>query len=52
MMNLGNISNFPNIPIFYVKILLDYIIHLSRAFSFLHQYDVVHGAFNLSRVIV
>jgi hypothetical protein len=51
-MNLGNISNFENIPIFYIKILLEYIIHISRAFSYLHHYNVVHGAFNLSRVVI
>lgn len=51
-MNLGNISNFENIPIFYVKILLEYIIHISRAFAYLHLYNVIHGAFNLSRVVI
>ena len=49
--NLGNLSGLPQIPSFYAKLLLEYIIHVSRAMYYAHKHNCVHGNFNLSKVI-
>ena len=49
--NLGNLSGLPQIPSFYAKLLLEYIIHVSRAMCYAHKHNCVHGNFNLSKVI-
>ena len=48
---LGNLSALPMIPIDYIKMLLAYIIQISRAFSHTHNNGLIHGNFNLSKVI-
>lgn len=49
--NLGNLSALPMIPKEYIKMILAYIIQISRAFSHTHQNGLIHGNFNLSKVI-
>lgn len=49
--NLGNLSGLPQIPRFYVALLLEYIIQVSRAMCYAHKHNCVHGNFNLSKVI-
>ena len=51
-MNLGNLSGLPKIPEFYMRCLLGFIIQISRAFSHCHKHNLVHGNFNLSKVLV
>ena len=48
---LGNLSALPMIPSDYIKMMLAYIIQISRAFSHTHFNGLIHGNFNLSKVI-
>lgn len=50
-MQLGNLSSLKQIPEYYVNCLLRFIIHVTRAFAHAHENNIVHGNFNLSRVI-
>ena len=50
-MDLGNLSALDKIPDYYVQMLLGYIIQISRAFAHTHSHGLVHGNFNLSKVI-
>lgn len=50
-MNLGNLSSLDKIPDYYVKMLLGYVIQISKAFAHTHSNGLVHGNFNLSKVI-
>lgn len=52
MMNLGNLSAMKQIPDFYVSFILRYIIQIARAFAHAHKNNLVHGVFNLSKVVV
>ena len=49
--NLGNLSELPTIPKYYQTFLLSFIIHISSAFSHVHKYDLIHGKFDLSKVV-
>ena len=51
-MNLGNLSAMKQIPDFYVSFILRYIIQIARAFAHAHKNNLVHGVFNLSKVVV
>ena len=51
-MNLGQLSGLRAIPEFYVRFLLGYIIQVSRAMAHAHRNGLVHGRFDLSRVLV
>ena len=50
-MQLGNLSSLKQIPEFYVNCVLKFIIHVTRAFAHAHENNIIHGNFNLSRVI-
>ena len=47
-----NFKEIQNVPHFYVKMLLTYIIQASKAFNHAHKYGLIHGNFNLSKVLV
>ena len=49
---LGNLSVVQVMPDFYCKMLLNFIIQISRALAFAHQHGVVHGNLDLSKVLV
>lgn len=49
---LENISALPSIPDQYFKSLLLYIVQISRALSHCHKHDLVHGNYNMSKVMV
>lgn len=51
-MNLGSLSGLPCIPDFYMRFLLGYIIQISRSMAHAHRSNLVHGNFNLSKVLV
>lgn len=51
-MNLGQMSGLKTIPEFYVRFLLGYVIQVSRAMAHAHSNKLVHGHFDLSRVLV
>ena len=51
-MNLGQMSGLSTIPDFYVRFLLGYIIQISRAMAHAHRNRLIHGHFDLSRVLV
>ena len=51
-LDLGNLSEIIDIPKFYVKCLLQYIIQISRAISHAHRHNLVHGSFDLTKVII
>ena len=50
-MQLGNLSSLKMIPEYYVNCILRFIIHVTRALSHAHENNIVHGNFNLSRVV-
>lgn len=50
-MNLGNLSALKEVPQFYYGCLLQYIMKMSLAFIHAHSNDLIHGNFNLSKVI-
>jgi hypothetical protein len=50
-MNLGNLSSLKSIPEYFVNCLLKFIIHVTRAFAHAHENNIVHGNFNLARVV-
>ena len=50
-MDLGNLSALEKIPEFYIKTVLKYLITISKAFSFCHKFDLVHGNFGLTKVL-
>jgi len=51
-LNLGNLSGLPRIPEYYIRCLLGYIIQISRAMAHAHENGLVHGKFNLSKILV
>jgi hypothetical protein len=51
-MNLGQMSALNTIPDYYVRFLLGYVIQVSRAMAHAHRNGLVHGHFDLSRVLV
>ena len=51
-MNMGNLSQLSKIPDYYMKCFLSYIIQVSRAMSYAHKNNLIHGQFDLSRVLV
>lgn len=51
-LELGNLSSYRVVPTFYIKCLVSYILQISRAFSHCHKHDLVHGNFNLLKVLV
>ena len=51
-LNLSNLSNYPKIPEFYMRALLGYMIQISRTLAHAHKHGLVHGALNLSKVLV
>jgi hypothetical protein len=50
-LDLGNLSSLPAIPEHYQRILIGYIIQISRSLAYAHQHNLVHGNFNLSKVL-
>ena len=50
-MNLGNLGNLATIPKDYVNFIFKYILQVSRSFAHIHEHDMVHGNFKLSKVI-
>ena len=50
-MELGNLSHSRQIPELYVQQILKFLIHISRAFSHIHENGMIHGNFGLSKVI-
>lgn len=50
-LNLGNLSSLPAIPEHYQRILIGYIIQTSRSLAYAHRHNLVHGNFNLSKVL-
>ena len=51
-LGLGNLSSYKVVPSFYIKCLVGYIIQISRSFAHCHKHDLVHGNFNLQKVLV
>ena len=51
-MKLGNLASLETIPDVYIKLLFKYAIGISEAFAHAHSHDVVHGAFDLSKVLL
>ena len=49
--NLGNLSALNRIPEFYIKHLIQYIVNISAGLAQAHKHDLIHGDFNLSKVI-
>ena len=49
--NLGNLSALNRIPEFYIKHLIQYIVNISASLAQAHNHDLIHGDFNLSKVI-
>ena len=49
---MGHISVMKQIPDFYVSFVLRYIIQIARAFAHAHKNNLVHGNFNLTKVVV
>jgi hypothetical protein len=50
-MNIANFQMLNIIPDFYIIFLTKYIMDISNAFSYAHKHHLVHGNFNLSKVI-
>ena len=50
-MNLGNLSAMKEIPKYYITMILQYIMQTSLGFIQAHSNDLIHGHFNLSKVI-
>ena len=50
-MNLGNLGNLQQIPQNYVGLMFKYIMHTSRSFAHIHENNMCHGNYNLSKVI-
>ena len=50
-LDLGNLSSLPAIPEHYQRILIGYIIQTSRSLAYAHGHNLVHGNFNLSKVL-
>ena len=50
-MNLGNLGNLPQIPKDYVIFIFKYLLQVSRSFAHIHEHNMVHGNFKLSKVI-
>lgn len=51
-LNLGNLSSLAKIPEFYIRFLIGFVIQVSKTLSHMHKYDLAHGKFDLSRVLV
>lgn len=51
-LNLGNLSGLPCIPEFYLRCLLGFIIQISKTLAHMHKHDLIHGKFDLTRVLV
>jgi hypothetical protein len=50
-MKLGNLSALNRIPEFYSKHLIQFIIDISGSMAHAHQHNLIHGEFNLSKII-
>ena len=50
-LELGNLSHTRNIPDLYVQQVLKFLIHISRAFSHIHENGMIHGNFGPTKVI-
>ena len=51
-MNLGNLSGHSKIPEIYIRSLLGYLVQISQAMRYAHQNGLVHGNYNLSKIVV
>ena len=51
-LQLGNLSVMKLIPRFYIKYLLTYIIQISGALAHAHKNGLIHGALDLSKILV
>lgn len=51
-MNLGHLSGLDKIPSFYMRFLLGYMIQMSRTLAHAHRHGLVHGRYNLTKVLV
>lgn len=49
---MGNISELDQVPKFYARCLLGFMIQISRVFAHAHKHNLIHGAFDLSKVMV
>jgi len=50
-LKLGNLSAMKDLPRSYILLILQYIMQVSLGFIHAHSQDLIHGNFNLSRVI-
>jgi hypothetical protein len=51
-LGLGNLNMCERIPDDYVVLLLNYVIQVVAALRHAHEHDLVHGNFDLSKVLV
>ena len=51
-MDLGNLSGHAKIPEYYIRCFLGYVVQVSQAMSYAHKHNLIHGQFDLSKVII
>lgn len=51
-MDLGNLSGLQKIPDFYIRFLIGYMVQVADALSYAHKQELIHGKFDLSKVII
>jgi len=51
-MNMGNMASYSKIPEYYMKMFLGYLMQVSKAMSHAHKNNLVHGKYDLSKIIV